>query len=203
MWYIIIIALIILIIVSIYGFLKARDVFLEHWVPALITGLFLVSILPVVNHAYWKRKINYDKCVQDRIKRYEIVGSTARVYTTLFKTLTRIHNLFEEQSTIENKIKKLSGKENINKDIMQVYNNRLSTLNALRSDLEKERIKLEGEIGAISALIAHYIPEVSNQYFTLAKSYDNRTSMDKTFLPKSNDPVVQDTNKLIEKISRF
>jgi len=183
--------------VSIWGFRKDKDKFLEHWAPALITGLFLVGILPIANEIYWKRQQAFENCVQDRDKRYNLLGSTAKTFTNVFKVHTRLYELAEEISQEEKVIIKSS--RNAKSDgLKEIHIERLKELNALKSSLQRELIQLQSQIGSDSALVARYLPRLASQYFKASKAYDDRVSTVQNFLPNPTDPLVIEVNKLVE-----
>ena len=111
LWLVPILALILLIIIFLVGLNKKLDKVVEYWVPALITGIFIVGILPIANHAYWMQRKKFEKSARDRNKRYELISSTAKTYTTLFKIHTRFHQLAQERSQIEREIQRVTAQK--------------------------------------------------------------------------------------------
>lgn len=184
--------------VSAWGFFKARDKFLEHWAPALLTGLFLVGILPIANEIYWKRQQAFENCVQDRDKRYNLIGSTAKTFTNVFKVHTRLYELAKEMAQEEKVIIKQSSQNAKSDGLKEIHLERLKELNALKSSLQRELIQLQSQIGSDSALVARYLPRLASQYFKASKMYDDRVSTVQNFLPNPTDPLVIEVNKLVE-----
>jgi hypothetical protein len=196
-----IVALIIL-AVAIWGFCSDRPVFYEHWVPALITGLFLVGILPIANEIYWKRQKDYEICVQDREKRYSLMGSTAKTYTSIFKVHTRLYELAKEKSKEEKNLQKLAPGARDSDGLAKIYLDRVARLDQLKSDLEKELIQQQSQIGSDSALVSRYLPTVQTKYFQLANMYDERVSKVGNFLPTKNDPLVKGVSDLVASMAQ-
>jgi hypothetical protein len=201
---------IIVIVGSIIGWLKWQDKFLENWVPAIITGLFLVFLLPIINHYYWERQSeinqanlehrdNLEKRRYDRSKRYELLSSTAETYTGLFKIHTRLNQVDRERSQVVQEIQKLIAQEKPNMSIIQIQLSRLTSLDDLRSDIQMERIKLESKVGSISAYInQYYSKELTNQYADLARAYDIRTSKVEPFIPTQEDSIVKGAYEMVQ-----
>jgi hypothetical protein len=172
-------------------FSRYRKLVIAKAGPAFIAGLFAAFIIPLATEIYWKRQKDFEICVQDRAKRYDLVGSTARTYTTLFKIHTRLFQLSQER-TSENRAR--GGKHS---DSLQTPILRSQTLDTLRSDLVKERIQLEGQLGADSALVAQYLPKAALRYYEVAKLYDGRTSGESAFFPNPTEPLVTSVVDLI------
>jgi hypothetical protein len=183
--------------VLVYGIVYAYTEFKTQWMPAVLAGLFLIGIVPYANELYWKRQKRFETCIQDRLKRYELLGSAAKTYTSIFKSHTRLYQLSQARSEEEQVIHKLAKQPNKATNARQIHTGRLASIQALQSDLEKELIHLQGQLGADSALIAHYFPAVVHQYSTLAKKYDRRISSGYPFLPTQADSLVQKVNELI------
>jgi len=201
-WFILISALILLIIIFFIGIKKNLSELKEHWVPALITGIFIVGILPLANQFYWKDRKNFEKCSNDRNKRYELISSTAKTYTILFKIHTRFHQLEQERSQIEKKIENLTAEKKDNTNLIQIQGARLDTLDTLQLDLEKERIQLESQLAAISGIFLNYFPpDVAKQFNKVAVLYDEATSAPKPFVPTRDHPVVKETEKLVNEMA--
>lgn len=192
-----------LLIVLAYGLTGPKEHFLKHWVPAFITGLFLTGLVPFASNVYWKRQQDVERCVQDREKRYELLGSVARTYTHLFKIHTRLADSSKEQLQEEQALRKLGRQKKAVKDVMQIHLARLAALAAERSDLKKERSRLEGQIGADSALISRiYTRDIILRYQELAVSYDIRTSGASPVVPTPDDPTVKGAAKLVESMAQ-
>jgi hypothetical protein len=185
-------------IAIIWGFRQDRSKFLEHFAPAIITGFFLIGILPIANDMYWRRQKDYEICVQDRERRYGLIGSTAKTFTSIFKTHTRLYELAAEVSEQEKVLLHQASVKVKSNTIKEVHFERLKELNALKSDLQKNLIQLQGQIGSDSALVARYLPGTANQYFNAAKQYDDRVSKSRNFLPNPSDPLVKQVNELIQ-----
>ena len=169
--------------IVVYGIIYRREEFAKEWLPSVITGLFVAGILPLANDVYWKRQKQFETCVQDRDKRYELLASTARTYTALFKVHTRLHDNNQQRKTEL----RSRGSTLRTERILRLENERLELL--------KERMRLEGEIGADSALVDRYLPGVITPYFDLAREYDIRTTQ--TLYPTPTEPLVQQAHKLI------
>lgn len=170
-----------------------RIVLIKAW-PAVIGGLFVAYIVPSATEIYWKRQKDFETCLQDRAKRYDLVGSTARTYTSLFKIHTRLHQLANEWLDTEKAIRTQTRQC---RSLQNVCAAHLAAIDTLRADLLKERIRLEGQIGADSALVSHYLPEAANKYYEVGTQYERHTSKTPTFLPAASDPLVQATEGLL------
>ena len=203
LWLIAIAALILLIIIFVIGLKNKLDKVVEHWVPALITGILIVGVLPIANQAYWMQRKKFEKSARDFSKRYELISSTSKIYTTLFKIHTQFHLLKEKRSDIEKEIEKLTTEKKGNINLIQIQAARLAALYTLRLDLEKERIHLESEVGGISALILNYFPrDIAEQFNKVALLYDERTSASRPFIPTREDPIVKETTKLVGEMAK-
>jgi hypothetical protein len=190
-----------LVVALVYGVIYAYPEFKMQWMPAILAGLFLIGIVPYANDLYWKRQKRFETCIQDRLKRYELLGSTAKTFTSIFKTHTRLHQLSQARSEEERAIQKLAKQPNKATNALQIHVGRLASFEAVQSDLEKELIHLQGQLGADSALIAHYFPAVLEQYSPLTKEYDDRVASGQTFLPTPEDVLVQKVYALITSIA--
>ncbi len=189
---------ILLLLVLAIGLIYAREHFLKHWMPAVVAGLFLAGIVPFANEIYWRRQKDFEICAQDREKRYELLGSVAKTYTNLFKIHTRLTHLSNEQATEDRALRRMAKQRKASKDVMQVYISRLTALNAERSELYKERSRLESQLGGDSALISRfYSQDVLRQYDQLASSYDRRISEVAPFIPTQDNPVVKSVFQLV------
>lgn len=201
-WFFLILALILLIVIFSIGLTKGLKELKKHWVPALITGIFIVGILPIANQFYWIHRKNFEKTASDCSKRYELISSTAKTYSLLFKIHTRLHQLAQERTRIENDIQKLDADEKASTNVIRVKTAHLAALYALRSDLEKERIQLEGQLGGISGIILNYFPaEISEKFNEVALLYDKSTSAPKPFIPNRKDPVVNGVTELVAEMA--
>jgi hypothetical protein len=192
------VAALVIVFASIWGFRQDKNNFLEHWAPALITGLFLIGILPIANEIYWKRQKDYEICVQDREKRYSLIGSTAKTFTNIFKIHTRLYELAKEVSQEEKVIIRQGSEKAKSDSIREIHTEHLKELNALKSNLQRELIQLQSQLGSDSAVVARYLPAMASHYFNAAKAYDDRVSKVQNFLPNPTDPLVKEVNKLIE-----
>ncbi len=199
---IVIFAAVILFGVLLFGLIKYPEDFRQKWLPSFITGVFLVATLPVANEFYWRRQKQFEACVQDRDRRYELLGSTANTYTSLFKVHTQLYHLGQERSKQERAIRRLAAQKGGSQESVQIPNSRVLALNAQISELIKERIRLEGQLGADSALIARYLPGAWQKYAALAAAYDQRTSRAEPFFPGPKEPLVLDAQVLISAMAK-
>jgi hypothetical protein len=183
-----------LLVIGLFSRGYRKIIIAKAW-PAFIAGLFAAFIIPLATEIYWKRQKDFEICIQDRAKRYELVGSTARTYSTLFKIHTRLDEMAREWAAEDRAIRKPAARKQV--AAPAIHSAHLVALDALRSDLVKERIRLEGQLGADSALVAQYLPGVAKEYYEVGGLYDRRTSEQPTFLPTPAEQVVDRTFKLI------
>jgi len=181
----------VLLLLLVCGFMCHRRHFLQHWMPAVIGGLFLIGIVPVANSIYWVRQQEFEGCVQDRDKSYELLASTARAYTNLFKVHTELAHLSQQMVSLQTRK-------------LRPEHRRLSleALLRLRSELVKERIRLESQIAADSALMSRYLPENLTVYNTLALKYDKQAKPGSTLDPTRDNKLVQAVTELVGSMAK-
>ena len=168
------------------GFRYHRVIFVEHWMPAVVAGLFLIGIVPVANGIYWVRQKEFEGCIQDRDKRYELLASTARTYTNLFKVHTELAYLTRKMAQLE-----------ASKARPDTRRLSLKASLRLRSELVKERIRLESQIAADSALMNRYLPASHAAYNAVAVSYDNKVKAESLLDPTPENELVKAVNGLV------
>jgi hypothetical protein len=178
-------------ILLVLGFVHDRNVFTEHWMPAVVAGLFLVGIVPVANAIYWVRQKEFEGCVQDRDKRYELLASTARAYTNLFKVHTELSYVARQMAPAQTCKLRAETRRLV-----------VESLVRLRSDLVKDRIRLESQLGADSALISRYLPDSIREYDAIAQNYDNQVKPGSTLDPTPENELVKAVNALIGSMAR-
>jgi hypothetical protein len=196
---VLLLAVLVLLVIGLFSPGFRKIVIAKAW-PAFIAGLFAAFIIPLATEIYWKRQKDFEICIQDRTKRYELVGSTSRTYSTLFKIHTRLHEIARERSAEDRAIRKHAAMKQA--AALAVHAAHLVVLDTLRSDLVKERIRLEGQLGADSALVAQYLPAAANEYYAVAKLYDRRTSEHSSFFPTPAEQVVDGAFKLIGQMAQ-
>jgi hypothetical protein len=175
----------------IVGLLYSRTAFVEHWMPAFVAGLFLIGIVPVANSIYWVRQKDFEGCVQDRDKRYELLASTARTYTNLFKVHTELAYLSRQIAA--------PAMSALRADIRRPS---LEALVRLKSELAKERIRLESQIGADSALMNRYLPGSHADYNAVALNYDDHVKPGSLLDPTRDTELVRAVNALVRSMEK-
>ena len=113
-----------------------------------------------------------------------------------------MHQLAQERTQIEKEIQKFNAEEKASTNVIRIQTVHLAAIDALWSDLEKECLHLEGQLGGISGIILNYFPdEIIKEFNKVALLYDKRTSAPEPFIPNRKDPVVKGATELVGKMA--
>ena len=106
-----------------YGYVNLSIIF-EKWIPAAITpasaGIFLVLLIPWINHFYWKRRTQKERQWSDEKLKYEILSNTAEILDGALLHISRLSELEEEEKSVD-EVKKTD----IRKEIYTIHRDKL------------------------------------------------------------------------------
>jgi len=132
-------------------------IFLEKWVPAIITGGFLVGLVPLINYFYWKRRREIEEEKIKLEKQIEVWTSTSRLFASCFQHINRIREIKE-------KIDKTKGEEK-------------KRLSEMVEELDTKRIDIEPELSSHLKSIAVYFGEEPANKSKDFKNYYNELTL--------------------------
>lgn len=133
-------------------------IFLEKWVPAIITGGFLVGLVPLINYFYWKKRREIEEEKIKLEKQIEVWTSTSRLFASCFQHINRIREIKE-------KIDKTKGGEEKKR------------LSEMVEELDTKRIDIEPELSSHLKSVAVYFCEEPAKKSEEYRDYYNKLTM--------------------------
>lgn len=133
-------------------------IFLEKWVPAIITGGFLVLLVPLINYLYWKKKREIEEEKIKLEKQIEVWTSTSRLFASCFQHINRIREIKE-------KIDKTDGEEK-------------KRLFEMVEELDTKRIEIEPELSSHLKSVAVYFGEKPAKKSEEYRNYYNELTIE-------------------------
>jgi len=135
------------------------SIFLEKWVPPIITGLFLIGLVPLINYLYWKKRREIEDKKIKLERQIEAWTSTSRLFASCFQHINRIQEL----------------KEKINSTSNSEEKNRLSEM---VEKLDTKRIEIESDLSSNLKSVAVYFGDGPKKKSDEYRNYYNQLTIE-------------------------
>jgi hypothetical protein len=157
------------------------SIIFEKWIPAAISpasaGIFLVLLVPWVNHFYWKRRTHRERQWSDEKVKYEVLSNTAEILSGALLYISRLAELKEEESSV-------------NEDMKADVRNEMHIIH-------QNKLEIERRIAKEKRLIELFFDEsISLQMSKWIKGY-NRVRLTKKIPFKPSDKLPRRTKEIL------